>query len=93
MEVTPNADLSDGLLDICIIHDIDLWGVITVLPKFLKGKHLGSARYVTYRKEKYCSVECDPPSRLELDGERMHGTPVEFRVIEKALKIRVPRIQ
>lgn len=91
MEVTPNADPSDGFLDICIIHDIDLIGVATVLPKFMKGKHLGSHKYVTYRKEKECSVECKPYSRIEVDGERMDGTPVEFRVVEKALKVRIPR--
>lgn len=92
MEVTPNADPADGLLDICFIHDVDLYGILTVLPKFLKGKHLGCARYVTYRKERSVTVECDPVSRMELDGERMMGTPVEIRIDEKALKIRVPRV-
>lgn len=93
MEVTPNADPADGLLDICYIHDIDLYGVLTVLPKFLKGKHLGCTKYVTYRKERSVSIECDPVSRMELDGERMEGTPVDIRIDEKALKIRLPRFQ
>lgn len=92
MEVTPNADPSDGLLDICIIHDVDLYGVLSVLPKFMKGKHLGSKRYVTYRKEKSCTFECSPVSRMEVDGERMYGTPVTFRIMEHALKVRVPRV-
>ena len=93
MEVTPNADPADGLLDICYIHDIDLYGVLTVLPKFLKGKHLGCTKYVTYRKERSVSIVCDPVSRMELDGERMEGTPVDIRIDEKALKIRLPRFQ
>ncbi len=92
MEVTPNADPSDGLLDICIVHDVDLYGILTVLPKFLKGKHLGQKRYVTYRKEKSCVFECEPVSRMEVDGERMYGTPVTFRIMEHALKVRVPRV-
>ena len=92
MEVTPNADLADGLLDICYIHDVNLYGILTVLPRFLKGKHLGCTRFVTYRKERSVTVECDPVSRMELDGERMMGTPVEIRIDEKALRIRIPRV-
>lgn len=90
MEVTPNADPADGLLDICIIHDVGFFGALTVLPRFMKGKHLGS-RYVTYRKERTCAVTCEPVSRIEVDGERMPGTPVTFRILEKALRIRLPR--
>ena len=90
MEVTPNADPSDGLLDFCIVHDVGFFGVLSVLPKFLKGKHLGS-RYVTYRKERECSVVCEPESRIEVDGERMPGTPVSFRILDHALKMRVPQ--
>ena len=91
MEVTPNADPADGLLDFCIIHDVDFWGALSVLPKFMKGKHLGS-KYVTYRKDTSCSVECEPVSRIEVDGERMDGTPVTFRVLNKALKVRLAKI-
>ena len=91
MEVTPNADPMDGLLDICIIHDVDLIGIMTVLPKFMKGKHLGSHKYVTYRKERFCRVECEPASRIEVDGERMPGTPVTFEILDKAIRVRVPK--
>lgn len=92
MEVTPNADPADGLLDICIIHDVDFIGILTVLPKFMKGKHLGSHKYVTYRKERFCHVECEPVSRIEVDGERMPGTPVTFEILEKAIRVRVPKL-
>ena len=91
MEVTPNADPADGLLDFCIIHDVGFWGVLTVLPKFIKGKHLGS-KYVSYRKDRCCSVVCEPQSRIEVDGERMQGTPVTFRILEKALRVRLPKL-
>ena len=91
MEVTPNADPADGLLDICIIHDVDFIGVLSVLPRFMKGKHLGS-KYVTYRKERTCDVVCEPESRIEVDGERMPGTPVSFRILDGALSMRVPQI-
>lgn len=92
IEVTPNADMSDGYLDICIVHDVNFFTILLILPKFLKGKHLGY-KEVIYRKEKTVTIECEPESRIQVDGERMPGTPVTFRVIEKALKIRVPKMQ
>lgn len=88
LEVTPNADPADGLLDICIIHDVNFFTALTVLPKFMKGKHLGT-RFVTYRKERRVSVVCEPESRIEVDGERMPGTPVTFEVLPSALKMRL----
>ena len=92
IEVTPDADPSDGYLDICIVHDVNYFKVPKILPRFLKGKHLG-LKEVTYRKEKTVSIECEPESRIQVDGERMPGTPVTFRIVEKALKIRVPKTE
>ena len=92
IEVTPNADPSDGYLDICIVHDVNFFTIIQILPKFLKGKHLGY-KEVIYRKEKKVTIECEPESRIQVDGERMPGTPVTFQVIEKALKIRLPKAE
>lgn len=92
IEVTPDADPSDGYLDICIVHDVNYFKVPKILPRFLKGKHLG-LKEVTYRKEKMVSIECEPESRIQVDGERMPGTPVTFRIVEKALKIRVPKTE
>lgn len=91
MMVTPLADYQDGLLDICIIHDVNRFNLLTVLPRFMRGKHLGFHKLVTYRKEPWVKITCDPVSRIEVDGERMDGTPVTFRILPNALKIRLPR--
>ncbi len=90
MNVLPESDMSDGLLDVCIAHDVNRITVLGLLPKFIKGKHVG-LKYITYRKATEVSVVCDPVSRIEVDGERMDGTPVTFRVLPGALKIRAPK--
>ena len=43
MNVTPQADPFDGLLDICVIHDVSKLTLVTVLPRFLKGASPGDA--------------------------------------------------
>lgn len=90
MNVLPESDMSDGLLDVCIAHDVKRLGVLKLLPKFIKGKHIG-LKCITYRKTTEVSVVCDPVSRIEVDGERMDGTPVTFRVLPGALKVRAPK--
>ena len=90
MNVLPESDMSDGLLDVCIAHDVGRLRILSLLPKFIKGKHL-NLPVITYRKATEVSVVCDPVSRIEVDGERMDGTPVTFRVLPKALKVRAPK--
>ncbi len=90
MNVLPESDMSDGLLDVCIAHDVKRLGVLKLLPKFIKGKHIG-LKYITYRKATEVSMVCDPVSRIEVDGERMDGTPVTFRVLPGALTVRAPK--
>ena len=90
MNVLPESDMSDGLLDVCIAHDVTRLKLLRLLPKFIKGKHVGMS-VITYRKATEVSVVCDPVSRIEVDGERMDGTPVTFRVLPGALTVRAPK--
>ena len=90
MNVLPESDMSDGLLDVCIAHDVNRLRLLSLLPKFIKGKHIGLP-VITYRKTTEVSVVCDPVSRIEVDGERMDGTPVTFRILPGALKVRAPK--
>ena len=88
MKVTPLADFRDGLLDVCIIHDTKFPKLLAVLPKFLKGQHIGS-KYVTYTKARTVTAVCEPASRLDIDGERENSTPVTFEIRPNSLLLRV----
>ena len=90
MNVLPESDMSDGLLDVCIAHDVTRLKLLKLFPRFNKGKHIGMP-VITYKKTTEVSVVCDPVSRIEVDGERMDGTPVTFRVLPGALTVRAPK--
>ena len=89
MNVTPKADPFDGLLDICVIHDVTKAALLRVLPLFLRGKHLGT-RYVTYFRAREATAVCDPVSRIETDGEVMPGTPVTFHIQPGRIRVVAP---
>lgn len=90
MMVTPRADPFDGLLDICIMHGVKKRDALTLLPKFLKGKHLDT-KFVTYFRTTELTAECEPSSLLDVDGDVMPKTPVTFRILPKAIWVAVPQ--
>jgi len=90
MMVTPNADPFDGLLDICIMHGVKKRNALTLLPKFLKGNHLGT-KYVTYFRTTELTAECEPSSLLDVDGDVLPKTPVTFRILPKSIWVCVPQ--
>lgn len=86
MNVAPQADPCDGLLDICIIHSVNKLTVLGALLRFVKGRHIG-LKVTTYFKATEISVQSDLASPLQLDGEVMDTTPVTFTIQPGALKV------
>lgn len=39
--LTPNASVSDGLLDVCTIEEMSVPRILHLMPKVMKGKHAG----------------------------------------------------
>lgn len=90
MCVAPTADPFDGAFDVCVAHDVNKLTLLRLLPKFMKGSHLGLP-YITYFRTKRLTAVCEPVSRIEVDGEVMDGTPVTFEVVPAAISVMVPR--
>lgn len=85
-KVFPDADPRDGLLDVAVVGDMSRLQMITALPRFYVGTHIG------HDKIRMCqakSIEVDSPQQLPLqvDGELVGETPVSFRVVPAALTV------
>lgn len=88
MHVAPEADPADGLFDVCMIKAVGFIKFITMLPLFIKGKHLGKAP-VRYFRAKTVRIDCER-APIQLDGELGEYAPVEFNVLPGALNIMLP---
>ena len=88
MMPAPDADLFDGKLDICIIKSMPKLRVLSVLSRFVKGKHL-DIKEVLYFQADEITVETSQAHMLELDGEVCESTPVVFRLLPGALPMLV----
>ena len=89
MWVTPGAAPDDGLFDILLIGDITKADFARTFPKVYRGSHLGHPKIDRLSGRR---VAVDSPARLPiaLDGEHPGTTPVEFDVMPRALRVRVP---
>ena len=66
--LTPRADVSDGLLDLCHVRQVSTGRVLQVLPRALNGSHL-AAPEVTYDQAAHFDVALDFPLPVHVDGE------------------------
>lgn len=88
--LTPDAKTNDGLLDICMIADLPVRRILSIMPKVMKGRHTGSSD-VTMRLGRTISVKAEDPFFVHADGEIVgrNVQSVEVGIVEKAISVLV----
>jgi len=89
MRIAPKARMDDGLLDVCLIHDISKIKVAGVFATVYFGRHIG-IREVEYFPSARVRVETDRPLDVYADGEYVCRTPVEVDVATQIFEVVVP---
>ena len=89
MSVAPGADVKDGYFDVTIIDRVSIFTVLTILPRFIKGKHDGIKQIKSYRSKKV-RIFSQQQVPLNMDGEIIGTTPMSFEVIPSALNMFMP---
>ena len=88
MLICPNADHSDGLLDITMVHTASRTKLIRLFPTVFKGTHV-DLDDVTTDRARTVTVE-SPGINAYADGDFACALPVEISAVPAALKIRCP---
>ncbi len=87
---TPMASIQDGYLDLCVIKDTSLGRILTLLPKYKNGQHIYDD-IVHFYKVKHFHLLSERVINTQCDGEVYPEIEIEFRIIEKGLRLRVPK--
>ncbi len=89
--LTPDADLFDGQLDLCLVDGLTVPQMLVLLPRVLWGGHV-AAKGVTYTKTTQAMIELDRPIPVHVDGEILveDAVAVEIKVLPSALTVRAP---
>ena len=80
------ADACDGILDIIMFKAVQIYELLPLFIKVLKGEHLDSNK-VLYFKTDYLKVECHEDIVTDIDGEKGPDFPLEIKCIKGGLKI------
>lgn len=87
---TPMASIQDGYLDLCIIQDTNLLRILTLLPKYKAGKHIFED-IVSFYKVKQFNLLSEREISTQCDGEVYPEIEINFKIVEKGLRLRVPK--
>jgi len=88
--VFPEADLSDGQLDICVFPKVN-WLVLTRCGVSLLPRRLLPERCVIRLRAPAVTLTADCPTRFEVEGELAEHLPVSFSLLPQALRVLVPK--
>ncbi|WP_312135198.1 diacylglycerol kinase family lipid kinase [Sphingobacterium sp.] len=85
--IAPNASITDGLLDVCIVHKFPLY-TLPMMIFHLFNKTADQSEYVEIIPGKHIIIEQEGKDPVHLDGEPKElGQRIEIEVMERALNI------
>ena len=86
--INPKADHTDGQFDICSIRYIPRLRAITLLSVVKRGEHEREPEVRFYHGQRL-TIECPSGVNAQMDGETLHGTHFDVRILPGALLVRV----
>ncbi|HWS30972.1 MAG TPA: diacylglycerol kinase family protein [Clostridia bacterium] len=86
MKVAPEADPFDGAFDVCVVHKVSRLKFIKLLPRFIKGTHIGLS-VIEYFRASELYVEGPQYSVIDVDGELYSHAPARFTLKKQAVNM------
>ncbi|HEV2150522.1 MAG TPA: YegS/Rv2252/BmrU family lipid kinase [Longimicrobiaceae bacterium] len=87
--LTPRADMSDGLLDVCIVKEVPRRELLALLPELRTGRHLDH-QAVIYRQVPALTVESTEVMSVNVDGEPMDARVLHYAVSPHRICLSLP---
>ena len=87
----PEADPTDGLLDVLLVDKVNLLMVPGLIGKYKNGRYRELSHLVRHYKTKKLKIFCDQEVPVNVDGEALFAKEVEFAIAEEKLRFFYPR--
>ncbi len=92
MMIAPKAKLTDGLLDVVNVGDMNAIKILINAFSVYKGTHLSLDEVKsTLVKKIEVSASDGAATPIEIDGELPGRLPAVFEIVSKAIRVRIPR--
>ena len=89
--VTPNASVTDGLLDVCIVESMGRADFARLVLKIKRGEHLGEAG-VHYAQVPRITIESDKELSVNVDGETSGARKLDYVARAQDLMVHVAHL-
>jgi YegS/Rv2252/BmrU family lipid kinase len=86
MKVAPDADITDGLLDLIRVAPMGRLEMVRTFPKIFKGTHLEHP-LITGVKAREIQFHTEDEMAVMTDGEVLHVVPRRVEVLQRAVEI------
>ena len=87
----PEADPSDGLLDVLLVNKVSRVQVPSVIGKYKSGNYAQLPHLVTHLQTDCIKITCDKPNPINLDGELRVAQTVEMKVAQEKIRFFYPK--
>ena len=87
----PEADPSDGMLDVLVVKGISRLQVPTAIGKYKNGQYKQLGHLATYYKTDKVVIRCDKPTPINVDGELRVAETVEMSVAKEKIRFFYPK--
>lgn len=84
--LTPQADPTDGLLDLCLVREMSRVEFLRILPQLRAGEHVDHPD-VIYRQLAELTLEAEEELSVNADGEPMTGRRFRYGVSEYRVRV------
>ncbi|MGH8984264.1 MAG: diacylglycerol/lipid kinase family protein [Acidimicrobiia bacterium] len=93
MMITPDAELDDGQLDVCVVGPVSRPEFLWSFPKVFRGTHVHHPAVHMQRGREVVieSLDASVPIELYGSGERIGPLPARLEAVPGALRVMVPR--
>ena len=87
----PEADPTDGMLDVLLVKKVTLLQVPGLIGKYKNGKYKEIPHVVSHFKTDRLTIHCDKPTPINLDGELMTAETIDIRIADEKLRFFYPK--
>jgi YegS/Rv2252/BmrU family lipid kinase len=89
MKIAPQADMNDGVLDICIVKEISKWELLRQFPKVFKGTHIFHPK-ILMSSGRNIKLLSDERRDIFADGEYVGSLPAECTIGNQKIQMISP---
>ena len=87
----PEADPSDGLLDVLVVKEVSRTQVPGLIGKYKNGRYQELSHVARYIRTDRVKIICDKPTPINLDGELRMAQEIEMQIAKQKIRFFYPK--